>query len=306
MTVHVRRRRARTMKPRNRDPARPPQQRALAVIGTVVAPAALLTALMYMFGLLHAYWFFRRFGVDYTLMGLTTQDYLLRSVDGLFVPLVTASSIFLAGFWIGRSLPAITRNYARRIPRYLVASVASAMATMLLVVAVAGILDPGLFAGSLALPGLSLTAAVLLLAAVSRPGRAHSRAPAVLVAEWVAIFLLSSTGLYWSVTDYSASVGTERANELIAALPSWPDAVVYSAKSLNLTLPGVHERRCRDAEGEYAFRYDGLKLILESGGQLFILPEQWVPDTGSAIVLPRTDNLRLEFTAPGQSAVGTC
>ena len=183
---------------------------------------------------------------------------------------------------------------------------ASTVATTLLVIAAAGILDPQLFAGSLALPGLSLTAAVLLLAAVSRPGQAHGRAPAVLVAEWVAIFLLSSTGLYWSVTDYSAAVGTERANELIAALPSWPDAVIYSAKGLNLALPGLHERRCRDAEGEYVYRYDGLKLILQSGGQLFMLPAEWVPDTGSAIVLPRTDNLRLEFTAPGQSAAGTC
>jgi hypothetical protein len=261
---------------------------------------------MYVFGLLHAYWFFRRFGVDYTLMGLTTQDYLLRSVDGLFVPLVTVSSVGLAVFWLGRCLPAAVRNWARRIPRALVGGVGSVAATALLIVAVAGILDPAWFGGSVAVPGLALTAAVVLFTALSRPRRSHHTPVPVLVAEWVAIFVLFSAGLYWAVTDYSASVGTERADELIAALPVWPDTVVYSEKSLNLALPGVQEHRCRDAEGAYAFRYDGLKLILQSGGQLFLLPAQWGSDSGAAVVLPRTDALRLEFTGPGEAATGTC
>ncbi len=306
MTEADPRRRARSLRPRSPQPTAPPQKRALAVIGTVVAPATLLVALMYVFGLLHAYWFFRRFGVDYTLMGMTTQDYLLRSVDGLFVPLVTASAVGLAVFWLGRCLPAALRSRARRIPRSLVGAVGFVVATALLAVAVAGILDPAWFDGSVAVPGLALTAAVVVFAALSRPRRSHHTPAPVLVAEWVAIFVLFSAGLYWAVTDYSASVGTERADELIAALPTWPDTVVYSEKSLNLALPGVQEHRCRDAEGAYAFRYDGLKLILQSGGQLFLLPGQWVPEGGAAVVLPRTDALRLEFTGPGEAAAGAC
>jgi hypothetical protein len=184
--------------------------------------------------------------------------------------------------------------------------VVTTAATALLAVALIGIIDPAQFAGSLALPGLSLTAAVLLLTAVSRPP-GHARGlGATVVAEWVAIFLLVSTGLYWAVTDYSAAVGTERADQLITALPSLPDAVVYSEKSLNLSLPGVHQRRCHDSDGAYAYRYDGLKLVLQSGGQLFLLPTQWNADTGSAVVLPRTDALRLEFTSPGRATAGTC
>jgi len=286
------------------SPTAPAQQRALKAIGTIIAPAALVTALMYLFGLLHAYWFFSRFGVDYTLMGLTTEDYLVRSADGLFVPLVVISAAGLAVLWIGRRLPVSLLQRAHRVPRRIVVAAASAVATILLVVAATGIVRPALFIGSVAVPGLSLVAAVLVLAAVSRPRRDEHGA--VAVAEWVGIFMLVSTGLYWAVTDYSASVGTERADQLIAALPSWPDAVVYSEKSLNVTLAGVGERRCRDTEGAYAFRYDGLKLVLQSGGQLFLLPAQWVDGVGTAMVLPRTDAIRLEFTGPGRSVTGAC
>ena len=219
--------------------AAPAQQRALKAIGTIVAPAALVTALMYLFGLLHAYWFFTRFGVDYTLMGLTTEDYLVRSADGLFVPLVVVSAVGLAGLWTSRSLPATLTQRARGVPRRVVVVAASVVAAVLLAVAVTGIVAPALFTGSVAVPGLSLVAAVLVLTALSRPRGDGAGGPgAVVVAEWVAIFLLVSTGLYWAVTDYSASVGTERADQLIAALPYWPDAVVYSEKSLNVVLPG--------------------------------------------------------------------
>lgn len=85
----------------------------------------------------------------------------------------------------------------------------------------------------------------------------------VIVAEWMAIFRLVSTGLYWATSDYSASVGTRRGDDVITALHTWPDAIVYSEKSLNLSLPGVRERQCRAADGAFAYRYDGLKLIVQ-------------------------------------------
>lgn len=283
------------------------QQRALKVIGSVVAPAALLTALMYLFGLSHAFWFFGRFGVEYTLMGLTTQDYLVRSADGLFVPLTTVAVVGLAALWATRCLPTSVVTRGRRWSRRVAVPGAIVVGAVLLSVAVIGIADPARFTGSVGVPGLSLTVGVLLFTAASGSRRrVRSTTPAVLVAEWIAIFLLVSTGLFWATTDYSASVGTQRAEQLIAALPAWPDAVLYSEKSLNLGLPGVREQRCADADGAYAFRYDGLKLIVQSGGQLFLLPSAWVDATGAAVVLPRTDALRWEFTAPGQSGSGRC
>src|SRR3712207_2777614 len=56
--------------------------RALRAIGSVVAPASLITALLFYFGVQHAHWYFHYFGINHTVMGLTTQDYLIRSADG--------------------------------------------------------------------------------------------------------------------------------------------------------------------------------------------------------------------------------
>jgi hypothetical protein len=56
----------------------------------------------------------------------------------------------------------------------------------------------------------------------------------------------------------------------------------------------------------YRYRYDGLKLVLQSGGQYFFLPAGWTTADGAALVLPRTDSLRLEFTAAGPAPPDRC
>ncbi len=292
-------------------------ERALKIFGSVVAPAAALTALMFFFGLLHAYWFFGRFGVDYTVMGLTSQDFLVRSADGLFVPLTLVGAVGLAVLWSWRLLPARVAVRSRAVAERATAPLGAVVGLALLLVALVGIVEPARLEGLLGAPGLALATGVLVLAGASRLGSdrrrardgAAARPPTPLplaVAEWAAIFLLVSVGLFWAVADYSAAVGTRRGNEVVAALPAWPDAVLYSERSLNLALPGVREQRCAEPEGAFAFRYDGLKLIVQSGNQMLFLPERWVDDGGAALVIPRTDALRLEFSAPGTARDAAC
>ena len=78
----------------------------LKVAGSILGPATVLTALMFYFGLLHAFWFFGTFGVDYSVFDLTTRDYLTRSADGLFVPLAAVAGAGLAVLWGYRLLSA--------------------------------------------------------------------------------------------------------------------------------------------------------------------------------------------------------
>ena len=100
-------------------------------------------------------------------------------------------------------------------------------------------------------------------------------------------------------------MGTGRANQVLETLESWPDAVLYSDKRLNLSAEGVHEIRCEDDEGEGVYRYDGMHLIVQAGGQYLFLPTNW-QSNNHAIVVPRTDDLRLVFTAHGASRAETC
>ena len=120
-----------------------------------------------------------------------------------------------------------------------------------------------------------------------------------------AAFLLVSVGLYWAVGSYAFGVGTGRALQLQDALPTQPAAVLYSERSQSLVVPGVTEVRCANPDAAYRFRYDGLRLVRQSGNQYLLLPATWTRATGTAVLIPRGEGVRLEFrTASDGSA--TC
>ena len=73
--------------------------------------------------------------------------------------------------------------------------------------------------------------------------------------------------------------------------------MIYSQKDLSLSAPGIRRIRCRDPQAAYQFRYDGLKLVLQSGDLYLFLPENWTPAGGTAILLQQSDSVRLEFHA---------
>jgi hypothetical protein len=52
--------------------------------------------------MLHAFWFFQYLGVNYTVLGLTSQDYLIRSADGLLLPLAMTTAVCLIVLWVYR------------------------------------------------------------------------------------------------------------------------------------------------------------------------------------------------------------
>jgi hypothetical protein len=288
----------------------------LKVAGSVLAPLTVLTALMYYFGLLHAFWFFGTFGVDYTVFGLSTQDYLIRSADGLFVPLTAIASAGLAILWGHRLLPNRLGSAWRAAAAPVVIFVLALLGAAFLSVAVIAIFAPEVMRPYLAVPGLALGAGVLLLMAASRVHRwlREQRAGygalgpepwAMHAAEWAAVFLLVSVGLFWAAGDWSAAVGTRRANQVLESLKSWPDAVLYSHKRLSLSTAGVRETHCQGGEESGMYRYDGMHLIVYAGGQYLFLPTDYEV-TGQAIVVPKTDDMSLVFTAHGSSRAETC
>jgi hypothetical protein len=285
--------------PISATPGLPP--RLVAILAGIVAPTTVLTALLYYFGWSHAYWFFNYFGVDSSLLGFTSTDYLMRSVDALFVPLTVAAAAALLVGW-GQSvlrarLAAGTRQAARRVllPAAAIAGGALAAGGFCSVFATT-VLSEHLVAAP-----LSLGFGVLLLAYVVRlwrsgPAGEQERARGwTAAAEWAIVFVLVGLSLFWAATDYSAAVGRSRARDFVAHLATYPDVVVYSQASLSLAAPGVREAHCQDPRAEYRFRYDGLKLVLQSGDQYLFVPAAWTPARGVAMLIPRGSALRLEF-----------
>ncbi|NGN94871.1 hypothetical protein G5C66_19280 [Nocardioides sp. KC13] len=272
------------------------------IAAEIIAPTSLLTAVFFYFGWSHAYWFFDYFGVNSTLLGLTTQDYLMRAVDGLFVPITVAAVFGLTAVWVPTMLP--ERLHARIRDRIApIATPAAAGVGLLLVVnGLSRILWRTPLNQSLAVAPLCLAAGVLLLWYAAHRRRAVRPGPTPEPrdhwkpwTEWSAVFAIVALSLFWAANDYAAAVGTTRAQEFVQNISGHPKVIVYSASRLNLDQVGVRELSCPGAEAAFGFRYDGLVLVLYAGDQYVLLPERWTPERGRAIVLPRTDGLRLEF-----------
>src|SRR3954454_23440802 len=74
----------------------------LKLTGAVLGSTTVLTGLLFYFGRLHITGFFRYLRVNFTVLDLTANDYLIRSADGLFVPLTTAAGTGLLVLWLNR------------------------------------------------------------------------------------------------------------------------------------------------------------------------------------------------------------
>jgi hypothetical protein len=279
-------------------------QFVLQVIGSVVAPTTLLTALMFYFGWAHAYWFFRYFGVDISLLGLTTQDFIMRSVDALLVPLSVALIVGLSALWAHSRLTVrlLARpEVHRRLP--ILANVMAISGFILILVGLLRLL--GLTKSFGLFYPLSLAAGTLLLLYASRLHRklqrgvgAKAKLPSTALLEGTVAFLLVGLSLFWAATNYAATVGETRARQFERELKGYPEAIIYSKGDLHLEAPGVQEIVCEERGGGYPFRYQGLRLMLRSAGHYFLLPETWSASGGVALVVPQGEAVRLQFAVP--------
>jgi hypothetical protein len=280
-----------------------------------VAPVTLITALMFYFGVQHAHWYFHYFGINHTVMGLTTQDYLLRSADGLFIPLTGLAATVLILLWVIRLTTGRLTDDRRLAAQRAGSVVAAALGTVAVIIAIIGMVGPEVFEEASAVPGLCLAAGALLLALASnthwreRSGGRTALPGWVGLSEWGALFIVVGIGLFWSVTNYSAAVGETRAYRTAFELSAEPEAVLYSKARLSVPEMTAREIECSQpvqSETAYRYRYEGLKLVLATDNAYFLLPFDWPAGGGIAIVLPRTESVRLEFLRPDLAQGATC
>lgn len=290
----------------------------LKAVGAIVAPTTLLTALLFHFGLMYAIGYFHYLGVNWTVLGLPTQDYLILSVSSGIVPLVYAAGVMLLALWLYQ-LPLDTlATRAQRIVLRVLMPFTAVAGLFLLTVAMVDVWYPILGTNlPLEARGLSLSIGVLLLAyaarlrrtltARQRSGQLPRRLPiGLIVAKWGAVFIVFSVGLFWAVSSYAINAGETEARGLAADLSCENNVALYSEKSLNLHASGVQEMPDPNSNTAYGFRYDGLKLVPQSGNMYLFLPTNWTHEKGAAILLPRSEKLRLEFSQPVGAQAGTC
>lgn len=287
-------------------------------IGQLVAPTTLLTAVLFYFGWAHVYWYFDYFGVDSTTLNPSIREYLMRTIDTLFVPFTLVGVIGMAVLWGYLALPDSlrARQPGRRATTVIALVGAAVLVNGLSRIYVVTPLNKGLCVAP-----VSIIAGVLVfwLLAVLRRKRLRERLPAAApppsqaaaVAEWVILFIMVGINLFWIATDYSVAVGQTRAREWAAQLPTGSHVIIYSEKELHLSGSDVRTTSCGADPGTgsaYRFRYDGLVPLNRIGDHYVLVPRTWRPGHGAAIVLPAQSPgaIRFEFRLAGDTVPATC
>jgi hypothetical protein len=280
-------------------------EKTLQLIGSFLGSVTVLTALLYVFGWAYVNAYFHYFAIDPSVLNLTTTTYLLKSVNSLFWPFIILSLlwILIAGWHqeVNQRFRAREWSWVHRAER---------IVRLIGMACVLGGLVGALVLGQkfnlavyLATP-IGLTTGTALIAYATYMSRrldtetspdaqgkeaGHSR---LIVGLALPLVLIS---LFWSVFNYADAAGRGRAIQTAARIDQLPGATIYSEKRQRFGPWSVHETALGGTELAYRFKYTGLRLLMRSGDDYFLLSSDWSPDDSAVIVLHRTDAIRLEF-----------
>jgi hypothetical protein len=280
-------------------------------LGAVVAPTSAVTGLLYYFGWTRSSFEARRLGLDDSLLGYSTQDYLLRSMSSMLAPLAVGLLVVL----VAVAFHALVTARARRAgtagqPLARLSIGAAGVGAVALVAGFVGTRVSDSTRAVYLVAPLAVTAGLVLLvyaAALYRQAFAARHAGATwgfprayngLVVGAVVMLLMVS--LFADVGRYAVVKGYKLADQVEALVPRQPGVVLYSEKRLYLQAPVV-ETRLDPENAAYNYAYSGLKFLFRADGKFFLRPE----DTRARvnIIVPDGLDIRLELypAAPPRS-----
>lgn len=265
---------------------------------TVIAPATLLSALLFYFGYVSSRAQYRYFGLDVDTVGLTTRDYVMRSPQALLVPLLALS--------LGAAVLLALHLVIRRHPLP-VAAVRVGLATALLAL-LAGV---GLIAAyplfgewayyPLATPLLLAGGVAGTAYLLRRPGApplledgdgqtAGLRSGVVVLAVVTIV-----TCLFWATATIAEWSGRGTAMRTARHLDELPSVVLDTRERLFLTDGIVEEVVLPTPDGEDPrYRYRRLRLLIQGDKTLFLVPDTWTA-RDSTLMVPLDGDVRVQF-----------
>jgi hypothetical protein len=267
---------------------------ALQFIATIGSPIALVTVLLFYFGWVRSDVQARELGYDVSLLALSSQDYVLRSINILFFPFVFVLLVALClNLLHGRIISRIEQSNGirtiTRAARVLKLSwLVTPMLGLILVVfmpSVGVVILPMMFA-------LGILGTLYGVALQRRLSRDQSRSS--VLTQSLIVALLAVT-LFWSTERVAGAMGAAFADYIAANPGKLISVTIYSPKRLQITAPGVVETRFTDPKSAYEFRYSGLRLLQRSGSKYFLLYDGLDRGQSRVIVISDDSSMRFEF-----------
>ena len=255
---------------------------AVELVGLVVAPITAVTSVLLYFGWNRQNAIYGYFGVDHSVLKLSAQDYLLRSVGVVFKPAAVVLGTLLLLVALGRLAHRFGEVSApigrgRRLP--VVPAVRIVVAAIGLVwgaIALAGHAEP--LAGAFALAIAAVVGGPLLVrAATPLWGR-------VLTGAVVAF------AVFWAAAIHAGRSGTALAEFINRNPHAQPEITVHSPN--RLTLPG--ETKLTGDTPTY--RYTGLRLLSYANDRWVVITGRGAGGRLTITLLRDTDTVRVEIT----------
>ncbi|MFI9833203.1 hypothetical protein ACIHIX_36575 [Streptomyces sp. NPDC051913] len=275
-------------------------------LAEAIGPTTLATALLVYFGYVATRARYQYFGVPLDMTGLSNQDLMLQGLEVVYVP---AALMFL-GILACVGIHALVRWLLARdtgsdasADRALLAYLIILVGVLLIARALIGMFvadsDTSVVIGatplSLAIGPAAVAYGVWVYAQQrGRPLLSQRLARNGALAA-VGLFV---AGLFWASTQLAWAYGTGRGEEDASRLVDRPEVVVDTKDPIDGLPTGVTETpldaKGKDA-GAYHHRYAGFRLLLSSGGRLFLVTPDWVLGRDRTVVLPYGDDIRVQL-----------
>jgi len=308
------------------EDSKPAFERWASMTGSIVAPATAISGLLFYFGYVSSRSQYEYFGLDVDTIGLTTQDFVMRSPQPLLVPLLVLSVLgavavlvhavirarLTSAFAEPAPAPAArARTWTRRATAMGIFLLAAGFVLLFLYSLLSqwqpfNLVTPLIIAlgGSVAAYALSAARFVADLES-SAPEPATPKAPAaagrsVWLRPAVSVFILLAVAasIFWATATVAQWSGVGLAQDQARHLSELPSVILDTRERLYLTSPGLNEVALPPSTGQtFHYRYRRLRLLIQGEDRMFLVPDQWSPSDSTLLVrLDPSVRIQFQFT----------
>jgi hypothetical protein len=276
----------------------------MGFLSNVIAPASLITGLLFYFGYVSSRAFFLYFGIDVDVLSLSNQQFVMRSPGAIFIP-VMVLILLAAGIMVAhrllrrRVIAADTGRQSRTIGLFVWTGVVLIVIGLVLAFSYAALASWPYYGFTTAL-SLAVGAALAAYGASTWrvvTGAKQGRALVVLlVAAMVA-------GTFWATASVAEWWGRGQARVQAGDLSTLPAVVLDTKERLATGNPAIVattlerdvDAEGKPVEGQFAYRYHGLRLLVRGGDFVFLVPDEWSKDASTLVIPIDPDSYRVRF-----------
>ena len=266
-------------------------------VSSVVAPITLVTSLLVYSAWRRTTTFFQFFGVDSSLLGLSVQDYLLRSADtafGLLVWISVGCVLLLITARLGNWLIQRFEHPWRKRMRAVGAGIALALVLLGLLAALWPMLSGALTPyGSAAI----LVGGALLLGRTRRGLGSAGGTVSEELARAVLVTVIAAA-CFWAATDYASDLATRAAEEVDVHPASLAEVDLYSKQPLDMPGSLVKSMDVPVTPSTKSYRYVGLRLLDYDNNRWLVIPGRREGLHCSVLILKDSDDIRVQIASP--------